>query len=669
MALEAIKRVRLKAHHQTFVYTVIINTKDPEYVAIRAKYTYHRKTTSQDKYATYDSFTDLEKTLSWLEDKMLTKMSEGFALDIEKSFSIGAAREYDTQLGNEELPEGMVSAKDLEYTRAKEGDYIVCSPTNISPYKFVPTVTLEVREQWVYAVGKFNEKWLRNKLSYYVEGSKFSKKAKSCCFKCDTMEVSPYWCAKCNKSMRPSAIHECGTKASRDWCRKCKRPTKLKSKWDGRVSLFDRRLRRFPVGLRTIALRFLLRSGYIVRIRDTRDKPMPDENRAIMVHGLSIDSRPYQVKAVKRMLKKGGGLLHLATNSGKTVIAGAFMYKLNKPTLMLVHGRELLEQQQKRLTQMLGEKVGFIGTNLKGKKIWDPRKFTVASISTMHRGLTGKDKKKIQMLLNSVDCLIVDEAHHTPSSTWYKVITACPAYYRFGLSGTALDRGDKQDIKTVACYGPVISKLNNQYLVHHGHSAKPHISLIEVPPDQFKLPKDEEESWYNTETYGIIKNEWRNRAIAAKAREYFEHGRATLIMVNQERHSREIMRHLDDDLRAIDISSDSPNREQAALDFKAGKLPCLVTTPLFDEGIDIEGIDAIILAGGGKSTIKVLQRLGRGMRLKPKPHQAVNEAILWVTDFVDNHHSILARHCLERLAIYKSQDCFAIVRETVDIED
>jgi superfamily II DNA or RNA helicase len=82
-----------------------------------------------------------------------------------------------------------------------------------------------------------------------------------------------------------------------------------------------------------------------------------------------------------------------------------------------------------------------------------------------------------------------------------------------------------------------------------------------------------------------------------------------------------------------------------------------IATPIFDEGVDVPGIDVLILAGGGKSNIKLLQRLGRGMRTDPDKVQ------LLVLDFIDDTNRYLFKHSEERLNVYEREDFQILLRD------
>lgn len=75
---------------------------------------------------------------------------------------------------------------------------------------------------------------------------------------------------------------------------------------------------------------------------------------------------------------------------------------------------------------------------------------------------------------------------------------------------------------------------------------------------------------------------------------------------------------------------------------------------LADEGLNIPALDALILAGGGKSPTRLKQRIGRVLRLSPGKKEA------FVVDFKDNVRYLLG-HYKERRKMCESEEQFKIV--------
>jgi superfamily II DNA or RNA helicase len=96
--------------------------------------------------------------------------------------------------------------------------------------------------------------------------------------------------------------------------------------------------------------------------------------------------------------------------------------------------------------------------------------------------------------------------------------------------------------------------------------------------------------------------------------------------------------------------SDATEDRNLVIDcMRDGEPGTYIATPIFDEGIDVPAVDTIILAAAGKSHVKLLQRIGRGLRKKE------GDNILIVHDFLDDTNSYLLEHSQERVDTYARQ--------------
>jgi len=84
-----------------------------------------------------------------------------------------------------------------------------------------------------------------------------------------------------------------------------------------------------------------------------------------------------------------------------------------------------------------------------------------------------------------------------------------------------------------------------------------------------------------------------------------------------------------------------------------GSQKVVIATTLADEGLDIPGLDVLILAGGGKSETRALQRIGRALRKTEEKTGAI------VVDFLDEAR-FLEDHSQRRLEIYRTEALFDI---------
>lgn len=426
--------------------------------------------------------------------------------------------------------------------------------------------------------------------------------------------------------------------------------------WDGKIKLYRRPTRTFPSGLVPDVVASLREAGAKVTVDDQRQCPGNpcQKPQDVSLVGLSFDYPfDYQPRCVEAMLNAQRGIVAVATNGGKTVIAALAIKALRLPALFLVPSLDLLHQTRRVFMTRMG--LNSDGVGICGDKLWQPGKWiTVATVDTLHSRMNTPAGKA---LLDSIDLLFVDECHHVGADTWYEVVRRCDAFYRFGLSGTPLKRSDGGDMKLIGATGGVLFEIRNKELIERGISVRPHITWIRVVnpllPRGIKYP----------EAYrlGIVENVWRNTVIARATAERVERGLNVLILVTELKHGR----ILDEKLWNFTSGSFIPHqflsgqeasevRTKAFEDFRRGDLRVLIATSIMNEGIDMPNIDALILAAGGKSSIRTLQRVGRGLR------KGGNIDRLEVVDFVDFQSKYLLEHSLQRFTDYRGEECFEV---------
>jgi superfamily II DNA or RNA helicase len=132
-------------------------------------------------------------------------------------------------------------------------------------------------------------------------------------------------------------------------------------------------------------------------------------------------------------------------------------------------------------------------------------------------------------------------------------------------------------------------------------------------------------------------------------------GVATLVLVRHISHGVAISERLTElGVPFLSGKDDSTHRNQVLRDLRAGSLPGLVATTIADEGLDVKPLGGLVLLGGGKSSTRALQRIGRVLR----PHPGKDHA--QVIDFTDNA-KFLYDHSLARQRIYETEDEFIVM--------
>lgn len=428
--------------------------------------------------------------------------------------------------------------------------------------------------------------------------------------------------------------------------------------WDGRIKLFRQSKRTFPAGLAQDVKEALEAVDIRVQLDDKRRMPPLPALTGTWGKGLELEGvsfappYDYQPEVAEAMLKAQRGIVAVATNGGKTEIACLVTAALRLPTLFLVPGKDLLHQTQKRFQKRLRLDEKAVGVVGDGR--WSPGSWvTVGTVQTLSKALTTARGKK---LLDQTQLIFADECHHVGSDTWYQVLRACNAFFRYGLSGTPLKRTDGADLRLLGATGPVIAEIRNKELIERGISSKVTIQFVKVTkPD---LPKGT--PFPDAYKLGIVENPYRNRQLCKIVEAYVDEGKSVLMLVKEIPHGSELHRSLWNYCKFVPSQficgkESTDTRQKALADFQARDLPVLIATSILDEGVDMPNIDVLVLAGGGKSSIKTLQRIGRGIRMGGTSDRLI---VIDTADFQNPQY--LLKHSMQRLSDYKSEDCFEI---------
>lgn len=263
-----------------------------------------------------------------------------------------------------------------------------------------------------------------------------------------------------------------------------------------------------------------------------------------------------------------------------------------------------------------------------------------------------KKYNEAKEFLESVAVMIVDEAHHTSSDTWYTSLRMCTnARYRLALTGSIDKRNKVLWQRMQAVFHDTVIKTSNEELINLGHSAKPTITMVPIgAPRGIEGKKDYQEVY----RLGIVENEYRNSIITGVTAKKYREGKGVLVIVNYVEHGEMLSEQLDKmQVDHFFLHGELPveEREEKLQDMREGRLKVLIATSLVDEGVDISGIDALVLGAGGKSMRQVLQRVGRALRKKKQ-----GENVTHIYDFDDRTHEYLRKHTKERRNIYLAEN-------------
>lgn len=435
---------------------------------------------------------------------------------------------------------------------------------------------------------------------------------------------------------------------------------------DDEPTIFLSEDNKFLTGLLPMVKAQVENGGWTVDVEGYDDPGFKGEAEPPSMDGVE-DLYDFQKMMFRKAVKAGRGVLDMATGSGKTLVAAALVQWYAKEgksqrVLYAVNNLRLMEQTAEMMAQYGIETISTVS----GAGIDTESPFVIGMVQTLYRRL--QRDSELREWLEGVDLLIFDEAHHLPARTWTTVALACPnAKYRFGLSATSFDPYEPrvEDYTLIGVIGSVVGHVSGWVLRRQGILAEPSVVMVYPNcPDVFGS------AWHDVYKKGIVENEVRNEVVLRIAASEARAGRHVLVFVSQVKHGRALLGALEEDgcealfckgaMETFDSDDDEAVR-QRELDEIAEWMntpgSITIATQVFDEGLDVSGVNSIIFAGGMKNYRRVIQRVGRGLRSKSENPEE-NTCRIW--DFEDRHHPFLKKHTRLRLEIYE--------RERINVE-
>ena len=119
--------------------------------------------------------------------------------------------------------------------------------------------------------------------------------------------------------------------------------------------------------------------------------------------------------------------------------------------------------------------------------------------------------------------------------------------------------------------------------------------------------------------------------VAKAATKMCEQGYVTLVLFHTKAHGKILYDLISKEMPCGYLSGDDKNkeRERVKKQLENGEIKCVIASKIFDIGVDLPVLSGLVIAGGGKSSVRALQRIGRVIRLYKDKKQAA------IIDFAD----------------------------------
>lgn len=306
-------------------------------------------------------------------------------------------------------------------------------------------------------------------------------------------------------------------------------------------------------------------------------------------------------------------MAQLPTGGGKTIVISAIVQnalKSNQKCLVLAHREELINQAVDKIEAITNEPVGVIKS---GKKARYDRDVQVGSVQSMARRLDSCPE---------FDLIIIDEAHHSTSTSYTNILNYYPNARVLGVTATPI-RLDGKGFRGV--FDDLICGVSVTELIGLGNLSPYHYYAAARSMAVEGLSKRggdyKAEAIADANPIELVGNQ-----VVESYQKHLSGKQAIVFAVNCEQSDgiAQYLRAAGISAHHLDGMTPTAERTSAMELFRRGEIRVLTNCALFDEGLDIPQLDGAILARPTASLSRYLQMVGRALR----PHADKNQAVI-----------------------------------------
>lgn len=389
-------------------------------------------------------------------------------------------------------------------------------------------------------------------------------------------------------------------------------------RWDGKVNFFTVGGVTYTNLLEDI-IPIIVADGYEIDIEDHRthhDLEFVQVDESTFAHkvwpkghpveGQPVVLRDYQIEIINKFLETPMALQEVATGAGKTLITAGLSSTVEPygRSIVIVPNKDLVKQTYADYVN-LGLDVGVYYGDKKdiGKTHTICTWQSLNSIKKKFR--EAESEMSLQDFAEDVVCVIVDEVHQAKADVLKEILTKDFAHIplRWGLTGT-IPKADHEKASLRACLGEVVNQLAAKDLQEMGVLSNCHVNILQ-------LKEFTEYNNYQSELSYLTTDKNRMEYIANTIKTIAQSGN-TLVLVDRIKAGDILLEHIED---AQFVNGDSKDRKDKYDEINEGTNQVLVATyGVAAVGINIPRIFNLVLLEPGKSFVRVIQSIGRGVR-------------------------------------------------------
>jgi superfamily II DNA or RNA helicase len=357
--------------------------------------------------------------------------------------------------------------------------------------------------------------------------------------------------------------------------------------------------------------------------------------------GQPVVLRDYQVEIVNNFLANPQCIQEVATGAGKTLMTAALSKSIEHlgRSLVIVPNKSLVVQTEADYIN-LGLDVGvYFGDRKDYGKTHTI--CTWQSLNNLFKNTADAGEESLdEFFFDDIACVIVDEVHMAKADVLKTMLTGVFSNIpiRWGLTGTVPK--DKMDqVSLLVSLGPVIGKLSASELQERGVLAQCHVNIVQL--------KDKVEfTNYQSELKHLLEDSNRLDTIAELIEKVNLTGN-TLVLVDRVNAGKEIVSRLGTNAVFVNGGVGLKERKAEYDEVATSDDKIIVATyGVAAVGINIPRIFNLVLIEPGKSFVRVIQSIGRGIRkAEDKDHVQIWD--------ITSSCKFAKRHLTQRKQFYK----------------
>ena len=438
-------------------------------------------------------------------------------------------------------------------------------------------------------------------------------------------------------------------------------------RWDGKVAFFGLGGSGYVNHLGIVSEVLAKQNVQIVDIEDRRhpidlkfthvtERYWADQNvcwpEGHPAEGEEIILRDYQVESINNFLDNPQALQQIATGAGKTITTATLSH-LTEPygrSLVIVPNKSLVEQTEEDYINCgLDVGVYFGDRKMLGKTHTICTWQSLNILDKKHKD--GSAVLSLAEFLEDVSTIIVDEVHQAKAEVLKNLLTRNlrNAPIRWGLTGTVPK--EKFEFESIhASLGPVIGQISAKELQDKGVLAQCHVNIVQLIDTQAH-------SDYQSELKYLVTNQARVEYMASLLNKVKESGN-TLILVDRIS-AGEALAELIPNSTFVSGSVKVKDRKETYDTIREGTNEVIIATyGVAAVGLNIPRIFNLVLIEPGKSFVRVIQSIGRGVR------KAKDKDFVQIWDLTSTC-KYAKRHLTQRKKFYKEAE-YPFTIEKVD---